>query len=270
MRAVPHPSAALRGDLGVALEIIETRVQAWAARHSLTLLRLSLGFVFVLFGVLKFFPDLSPAQGIAQDTSDKLFLGLFPDRVDLTLVAVLEVAVGVCLLSGRYVRFAVVLLLFEMIGILSPLILLPGALFGGPHHLPNLLGQYILKDVVLLSAVLVLLGAQRGGHLTPGPAAAALDGTGPTPSMTPAVASPAAGARPVRGAGPGDAGGTGAQPSVVRAAAGRSTGPAPPDGSAERRSGPGLLGSPQAVRRDRRLVPSGSPTGAVRGPRPHR
>lgn len=161
-------------DLAGVVDAAELRLHAWSARYSITLLRLSLGFVFVLFGVLKFFPNLSPAQGIAEDTTHKLFLGILPDAVNLRIVAVLEVSAGICLLSGRYVRAAAVLLLVEMAGILSPIVLLPGMLFGGPHHLPNLLGQYILKDVVLLSAVLVLLAVQRGGRLTPGPDAAAL------------------------------------------------------------------------------------------------
>jgi uncharacterized membrane protein YphA (DoxX/SURF4 family) len=214
-----------RGGIATA-ERLETRLHAFSARHGLTALRLALGFVFLLFGVLKFFPDLSPAQGIAEDTTHKLFLGIFPDRVNLTVVAVLEVTAGLCLLSGRYVRVAALLLLVEMAGILSPLVLVPGMLFGGPHHLPNLLGQYILKDVVLLAAVLVLLGTQRGGRLVPGPAAAALGTAGGDGAATEAGRAPR---RPLR----------------VSAAA--ISGP-------RRRAGtrPGLLGP--APRRDRRLV----------------
>lgn len=210
------------------------------------MLRLSIGFIFVLFGVPRFFPDPGPAQGIAQDTSDKLFLGLFPDRVNLTLVAIDEVAAGLCVLSGRFVRAAVVLLLFEMVGILSPLILLPGALFGGPHHLPNLLGQYILKDVVLLSAVLVLLGAQRGGRLTPGPAAAALGGTGLMPSMAPAAPAPVPAPAPAPVPAPG--------PVATSSSASARRGPSPA-AQQVRPAGRGLLGSPRAVRRARRLGP---------------
>lgn len=147
----------------------ELRLHAFAARHALTLLRLSLGFCFLLFGFLKFFPNLSPAQAVAEDTTHKLFLGLFPDAVNLRIVAVVEVTAGLCLLTNRFIRPAAVLLLVEMAGILSPLVLIPGQLFSGPHNLPNLLGQYILKDFVLLAAVLVLLATQRGGTIILGP-----------------------------------------------------------------------------------------------------
>ena len=43
-------------------ERIDARITHWMARHGITLLRLSLGFIFLWFGLLKFFPGLSPAQ----------------------------------------------------------------------------------------------------------------------------------------------------------------------------------------------------------------
>ena len=48
------------------------------------------------------------------------------------------------------------------VGAMSPLLLFPGDLFGGPHHAPTLEGQYVLKDVVLVSAGLVIGGALQG------------------------------------------------------------------------------------------------------------
>jgi hypothetical protein len=82
------------------------------------------------------------------------------------------VTVGLLMISGKAMRFALWLLAFEMFAILSPIVLLPGELFSGPHHLPNLLGQYILKDFVLLGAVLVLFAMQRS-VLTPRAASSA-------------------------------------------------------------------------------------------------
>ena len=45
------------------------------------------------------------------------------------------------------------------VGILSPLVLMPGELFSGPDHMPSLEGQYVLKDVILLTATLVIAEA---------------------------------------------------------------------------------------------------------------
>ena len=40
---------------------IDVRITRWLARYGILLLRISLGIVFFWFGVLKFFPGLSPA-----------------------------------------------------------------------------------------------------------------------------------------------------------------------------------------------------------------
>lgn len=135
--------------------------ETWLAAHSLTLLRISLGVIFTLFGALKFFPDVSPAQELVADTTTILFLGLIPDDIALILVATVETAAGICLLINRFVRVALWSVVLQFAAILSPLVLLPGQLFSGPYYAPSLVGQYILKDFILLAAVLVLLGARR-------------------------------------------------------------------------------------------------------------
>jgi uncharacterized membrane protein YkgB len=53
----------------------------------------------------------------------------------------------------RVIRY---LLVLWAIGILSPVVLLAGRLFMGPHNAPTLEGQYVLKDVILLTASLVI------------------------------------------------------------------------------------------------------------------
>lgn len=133
-----------------------------ASSSATALLRMSLGAVFLGFGVLKFFPGVSPAQDLAVTTTRLLTLGLVPDAAALVGVAVLECTIGVCLLvGGRLLRPALVLLVPQLAGILSPLVLLPHRLFAGPHHAPTLEGQYVLKDVILAAAVLVVAVAAR-------------------------------------------------------------------------------------------------------------
>jgi len=80
--------------------------------------------------------------------------------------ATLECAIGLLLIVGRGLRLAVYLLFGELIGILSPVVLLSGRLFAGPHGAPTLEGQYVLKDVVLVAAAMVVTaGSFRGGRL---------------------------------------------------------------------------------------------------------
>ena len=57
---------------------VDRRITAWMARYGILLLRLSVGIVFLWFGVLKFFPGLSPAEGLAARTISTLTLGIIP------------------------------------------------------------------------------------------------------------------------------------------------------------------------------------------------
>jgi putative oxidoreductase len=143
------------------LDDLSTRVSRWLACYSLAVLRISLGLVFVGFGLLKFIPGLSPAEDLVSETIEVLTLGLIPDGPGLLLVATLETAVGLLLLTGRFLRVGLGMLALVIVGTLSPLVLFPDRLFAGPAHAPTLEGQYVLKDVVLLAAGLVLASSAR-------------------------------------------------------------------------------------------------------------
>jgi len=95
---------------------MEADFTRWMVTHSLTVLRVSLGSIFLLFGVLKFFPDVSPAQGLAIRTTEVLTFGLAPAGVSIVLVAALECAIGLGLISGRFLRLTLALLGFQMVG----------------------------------------------------------------------------------------------------------------------------------------------------------
>lgn len=144
---------------------IETGFMRWTVAHSLAVLRVSLGSIFILFGILKFFPDVSPAQELATRTTEVLTFGIAPAGMSLVLVAALECTIGVGLISGRFLRLTLALLSFQMVGAMSPLLLFTGDLFSGPYHAPTLEAQYILKDVVLISVGLVLGATLHGGRI---------------------------------------------------------------------------------------------------------
>jgi putative oxidoreductase len=136
------------------------------ARHSITLLRVALGFVFLAFGALKFFPGLSPAEELARQTVDLLTFGLVPAQIGILVVATVEVAIGVILITGRWLRVGLVLLGMALIGILSPIVLLRDELFRGSFFAPTLEGQYVIKDVVLAAAAAVIAAQALGARLT--------------------------------------------------------------------------------------------------------
>lgn len=157
---------------------LENVVHRQLVRHSVSGLRIALGLVFLGFGVLKYFPGVSPAENLTETTTGILFFHLVPEHAGLIAVATLECFIGICLIAGKWMRLAIWLLAAEFVGILSPLVLVTGRLFSGPHHAPTLEGQYVLKDILLVAAGLVIAAATfRGGRLVrdePQPSLAAI------------------------------------------------------------------------------------------------
>lgn len=132
------------------------------AGPAIPLLRIALGINFFWFGALKFFPGLSPAEDLATRTIEVLTLGIVQPGISLPALATLEVAIGLGLLSGRFLRLTLALLAFQMVGTMTPLVLFPAETFTIFPIAPTLAGQYILKNMVLAAAAAVV-GATVGG-----------------------------------------------------------------------------------------------------------
>jgi len=135
------------------------------ARYGIPLLRYSIGFIFIWFGALKYFPGLSPAQDLATSTIDLLSFGAIPLEVSLFLLATLEVGIGLLMISGRFLRLTIFLLLFQMMGTMSPIVLFPEMVFTQFPYALTMEGQYIFKNFVVISAALVIGATARGGIL---------------------------------------------------------------------------------------------------------
>jgi len=138
------------------------RLTGWLADHSITILRVSLGLVFLMFGILKFIPGASPAEELAVRTVQTLSLGLLSAQAALLVTAVVETFIAVTLLSGRLLRTGLVVMGGALVGIMSPLVLFAADLFPGA---PTLEAQYVLKDIVLVASGLVIAAAALGAHL---------------------------------------------------------------------------------------------------------
>ena len=151
-------------DLQTTFDRLDRRITTWMARYGLLLLRLSLGIVFFWFGFLKFFPGLSPAAELATRTIETLSFGLIGPEVSIYILAVWECLIGLGLLIGRYMRVTLLLLFVQMIGTVSPVFLFPAEVFTRIPYAPTLEGQYIIKNMVLVSAALVLGATVRGGR----------------------------------------------------------------------------------------------------------
>lgn len=141
------------------------QVRQWLNRYSIEMLRISLGLVFALFGFLKFFPGVSPAEDLAIRTVETLTFGVVSGSVALWVTAAVECFIGLTLATGRLLKAGLVTLGFALVGILSPVVLFFGDLFPGA---PTLEAQYVLKDLVLAAAGMVVGAAALGSRLTDG------------------------------------------------------------------------------------------------------
>jgi uncharacterized membrane protein YkgB len=136
---------------------IDARVRGFLDRVGVPLLRISLGVVFLWFGLLKVF-DVSPVSGLVAKT----IYWFDPDLVVPALGAI-EVFVGTCLLAGRLMRVAIPLLVMQMAGTFLVLVLLPDVTFrDGNPLLLTVEGEFVVKNLVLFSAALVI-----GSRLAP-------------------------------------------------------------------------------------------------------
>jgi len=118
--------------------------------------RVMLGVIFIWYGMLKFFPELSPAEQLATMTIDKLFFSLISSDVSIKLLAIWELAIGLGFLFGRCIKLTVILFLVHMVLTFTPLILLPELSFTQAPYAFTLVGQYIVKNLVFIMLGLMI------------------------------------------------------------------------------------------------------------------
>ena len=148
---------------------LDRAITRWMARVGIPLLRVSLGIAFFWFGFLKFFPGMSPAQDLATHTIEVMTFGIVKPGVSIVVLALWETLIGLGLIFGVYLRATLFLLFTQMMGTLTPLVLFPHDAFTHIPYAPTLEGQYIIKNLILISAGLVVGATVRGVRLKPEP-----------------------------------------------------------------------------------------------------
>jgi uncharacterized membrane protein YphA (DoxX/SURF4 family) len=131
-------------------------LDTWLRRNAAGVLRISIGLVYVWFGVLKFFPAFSPAEPLATRTLSTLAMGLVPDGVALILLAVFETMIGILFLVGRFGGLALPMLYAHMAGTALPFLFFPKQLFLQFPYAPTFEAQYIFKNIIILCSALTL------------------------------------------------------------------------------------------------------------------
>ncbi|WP_199271479.1 doxx family protein [Cellulophaga sp. L1A9] len=124
---------------------------------ALNFLAISIGLVYLFFGILKFFSSLSPAEDLAIQTINSLTFNIIPEKTSIFLLALWETFVGACLLFNFHKKAILILALVHMFFTFTPLVLAPEITFSEASFAPTLLGQYIFKNVVIVAALATLL-----------------------------------------------------------------------------------------------------------------
>jgi uncharacterized membrane protein YkgB len=139
----------------ISFDRVDRSIAGWMERYGLVLLRLSLAVIFIWFGALKLF-DLSPAAELVRRT-----VYWITPEVFVPVLGWWEILIGVFLLFRPTIRVAIALLFLQMPGTMLPLVLLPEVCFTRPPFGLTLEGQYIVKNLVLITAGIVVGGTVR-------------------------------------------------------------------------------------------------------------
>ena len=130
---------------------LDILITDFMSRWGVTLLRYSIGIIYIWFGILKPF-GLSPAQELVENT-----VYWFSNPSDFVpILGWWEVIIGVTMCIKPLIRFSIFLLFIQMPGTFLPLVLLPEVCFTNFPFGLTTEGQYIIKNLIIISAAIVV------------------------------------------------------------------------------------------------------------------
>ncbi len=121
-------------------------------KHSVNIMRVALAIVYIWFGALKIF-GMSPAGELVEKT-----VYWFRPEIFIPFLGVCEVIIGLGLLVKKLIPITIFLLLLHMAVTFFPVFIVQTVCFDAFPYQPTLVGQYIIKNVVLISGALVIAG----------------------------------------------------------------------------------------------------------------
>jgi len=151
------------GSLWAVLDRLDEKAIWLMSRYGILALRISLGVIFVWFGVLKVIGD-SPVYDLVAST-----VYLVPPELFVPFLGFWEIAVGLGLLTGLALRLTLIFFLMQMAGTFLVLVVKPEVAFQGLN--PLLLtteGEFVVKNIVLISGALVVGSTIRRRELKDG------------------------------------------------------------------------------------------------------
>lgn len=143
---------------------IDNEIASFMQKWGVIALRISLGIIFIWFGILKTI-GISPAEPLVKATVG--WLPFFSTDGWVIIIGWWEVSIGIFFLFKQTLRIAIGLLAMQMVGTFMPLVILTEITFqpGGFPYAPTMEGQYIIKNLLIISAALVVGGTVRSTGL---------------------------------------------------------------------------------------------------------
>jgi len=138
-------------------EKIDTAITDWMAKWSVPVLRVGIAVVFIWFGALKVTDD-SPAERLIGET-----VVFVSPEIFVPILGIWEIVIGLCMLYRPLLRLGIVLLFLQLPGTFLPLVMLPDVTFVNFPYELTVHGQYIVKNIVIIGAALVIGGTVRDG-----------------------------------------------------------------------------------------------------------
>ena len=138
---------------------IDLHIIKFFQKHWIATARFSIAVVFIWFGMLKVL-GLSPAGSLVHNLFESS-IHFVSFESFYTFFTWFEVVIGILFLIPKMTRIVMPLLAIHMITTFGPLVLLPDASWSG-FMVPTLVGQYIIKNLVIIAAAMGIIA-----HLHP-------------------------------------------------------------------------------------------------------
>jgi uncharacterized membrane protein YkgB len=136
--------------------IFVVKIHQFSDKHSIDFLSISIGIIYLWFGALKLFPNLSPAEELAGETLSTLVFHAIDQRILIIALALIEIFIGISLLFRKTYKIVIYLAFTHMLGTLLPIFIFPEISFNKPPFGFSIIGQYIMKNLVIISGLIIV------------------------------------------------------------------------------------------------------------------
>ncbi len=157
---IPRPAAPETPPSRMPGAALVDRAVELNARYAATALRLALGTVFVWFGALKL-AGVSPVEKLLAETLPFIDAG-----ISVPVLGAVEVALGVALVVGKLARIVLLVMAGHLAGTFLTFVTASELMWGDGFLELTTDGEFVVKNVVFITAALVLIGvySRRGEH----------------------------------------------------------------------------------------------------------